>query len=54
MTLNVISFLLGSTKGYNQAFLSGDNEPWVFRGGLTGELQVCMAPNHGIPDLFIL
>jgi protein O-GlcNAcase/histone acetyltransferase len=27
-------------KGWKDAFTGGDQEPWVFRGGLTGDLQV--------------
>ncbi|XP_030842099.1 protein O-GlcNAcase isoform X3 [Strongylocentrotus purpuratus] len=27
------------TTNHKQAFLSGDNEPWMFRGGLTGEFH---------------
>lgn len=30
----------GFSKGYREAFSCGDQEPWLFRGGLTGELQV--------------
>lgn len=30
----------GFSKGYKEAFQSGEQEPWLFRGGLTGELQV--------------
>lgn len=37
-----LSKLLGFSKGYKEAFMSGDQEPWVFRGGLQAELQVCM------------
>ncbi|XP_067937345.1 protein O-GlcNAcase-like isoform X2 [Watersipora subatra] len=41
---------LGSSQGYTEAFMSGDNEPWVFRGGLTGELQRLL-PIDGATDL---
>lgn len=33
---------VGCTSGYKEAFTSGDQEPWVFRGGLQAEFQVCM------------
>lgn len=39
--INSQTHILGFSKGYKEAFLSGDQEPWLFRGGLTGELQVC-------------
>jgi hypothetical protein len=31
---------LGFSKGWKESFMSGDQEPWVFRGGLTADLQV--------------
>ncbi|XP_006825943.1 protein O-GlcNAcase-like [Saccoglossus kowalevskii] len=40
------------TKGYKEIFMSGDLEPWVFRGGLTAELQR-MLPIDGAADLFV-
>ena len=30
---------LGFAKGWREAFSGGDQEPWVFRGGLAGDLQ---------------
>lgn len=30
----------GFSKGWKETFMSGDQEPWVFRGGLTADLQV--------------
>lgn len=30
----------GFSKGWKESFMSGDQEPWVFRGGLTADLQV--------------
>ncbi|XP_037091378.1 LOW QUALITY PROTEIN: protein O-GlcNAcase-like [Pollicipes pollicipes] len=27
------------TRGWKESFMSGDNEPWIFRGGLTGDLE---------------
>ncbi|XP_038065736.1 protein O-GlcNAcase-like isoform X2 [Patiria miniata] len=39
------------SKGYKEAFMSGDLEPWVFRGGLTAEFQR-MLPLNGAADLF--
>lgn len=32
----------GCSKGYKELFHSGDQEPWVFRGGVQGEIQVCI------------
>ncbi|XP_078588482.1 protein O-GlcNAcase-like isoform X1 [Branchiostoma floridae x Branchiostoma japonicum] len=40
-----------SNRGYKDAFLTGKEEPWVFRGGLTGELQRLL-PIDGAGDLF--
>lgn len=34
------SFILGFSKGWKESFMSGDQEPWVFRGGLVADLQV--------------
>ncbi|XP_014662166.1 PREDICTED: protein O-GlcNAcase-like isoform X2 [Priapulus caudatus] len=42
---------LGSTNGYREAFMSGEQEPWVFRGGLQSEFQR-MLPIEGANDLF--
>ncbi|XP_071827558.1 protein O-GlcNAcase-like isoform X2 [Apostichopus japonicus] len=42
---------LGCTKNHQDAFMSGDLEPWVFRGGLTGEFER-MLPIEGAGDLF--
>ncbi|XP_043208648.1 protein O-GlcNAcase-like isoform X2 [Amphibalanus amphitrite] len=30
---------LGFSRGWKESFMSGDNEPWIFRGGLTGDLE---------------
>lgn len=30
----------GFSKGWKETFMSGEQEPWVFRGGLTADLQV--------------
>ncbi|XP_076437462.1 protein O-GlcNAcase-like [Babylonia areolata] len=47
------AFATWFSKGYKEAFTSGDQEPWIFRGGLQAELQrllpICMA--H---DLFLI
>lgn len=40
------------SKGYKEAFMSGDQEPWVFLGGLTAELQH-MLPLESVSDLFL-
>ncbi|XP_033119405.1 protein O-GlcNAcase-like isoform X2 [Anneissia japonica] len=49
----LVSFVkwLGGNHTHREAFMSGDLEPWVFRGGLTGELQR-MLPIDGANDLF--
>ncbi|XP_022670816.1 protein O-GlcNAcase-like isoform X3 [Varroa destructor] len=44
---------IGYSKGYGkQAFLPGEQEPWVFRGGLTAELQRLL-PLDTVHDLFL-
>lgn len=40
------------SKGWREAFMSGDQEPWVFRGGLTAELQR-LIPVDASNDLFV-
>ncbi|XP_071171502.1 protein O-GlcNAcase-like [Mytilus edulis] len=42
-----------SSHGYKEAFMSGDQEPWVFRGGVQGELQKLM-PIDFAHDLFLI
>lgn len=53
---NVYSYTQGSytwfSKGWKETFMSGDQEPWVFRGGLTADLQRLMPVDSG-NDLFI-
>jgi protein O-GlcNAcase/histone acetyltransferase len=39
-------------SGIREAFVSGDHEPWVFRGGLTADLQRLMPVDSG-NDLFL-
>ena len=34
------TFDLGFSKGWKETFMSGEHEPWVFRGGLIADLQV--------------
>ena len=48
----VIFFILGFSKGWKEAFMSGDQEPWVFRGGLIADLQRLMPVDQG-NDLFL-
>lgn len=36
----ILCFGLGFSNGWKETFMSGDQEPWVFRGGLTADLQV--------------
>ncbi|KAF2365124.1 Beta-N-acetylglucosaminidase [Trinorchestia longiramus] len=40
------------SKGWREAFMSGDQEPWIFRGGLTAELQR-LIPVDASNDLFL-
>ncbi|XP_026475031.1 LOW QUALITY PROTEIN: protein O-GlcNAcase-like [Ctenocephalides felis] len=53
---NMASYIQGSytwfSKGWKEAFMSGDQEPWVFRGGLTADLQRLIPVDAG-NDLFI-
>lgn len=37
----------GFSKGWKEAFMSGDQEPWVFRGGLTADLQRLIPIDNG-------
>ncbi|XP_067010985.1 protein O-GlcNAcase [Anabrus simplex] len=50
------SFTVGSytwfSKGWKETFMSGEQEPWVFRGGLTADLQRLIPVDSG-NDLFI-
>ncbi|KAH8374709.1 hypothetical protein KR200_004206 [Drosophila serrata] len=53
---NMSSYTEGSytwfSKGWKEAFMSGDQEPWVFRGGLIADLQRLMPVDSG-NDLFV-
>ncbi|KAL5282972.1 MGEA5 family protein [Megaselia abdita] len=53
---NINSYTQGSftwfSKGWKESFQSGDQEPWVFRGGLVSDLQRLM-PVDGGNDLFV-
>ncbi|KNC31600.1 hypothetical protein FF38_12819 [Lucilia cuprina] len=53
---NVYSYTQGTytwfSKGWKEAFMSGDQEPWVFRGGLIADLQRLMPVDQG-NDLFL-
>ncbi|XP_076367728.1 O-GlcNAcase isoform X1 [Tachypleus tridentatus] len=40
------------SKGYKESFTSGEQEPWLFRGGLTAELQRLL-PLESVSDLFL-
>lgn len=46
------SLISGFSKGWKEAFMSGDQEPWVFRGGLIADLQRLMPVDSG-NDLFV-
>jgi len=39
---------IGFSNGWKETFMSGEQEPWVFRGGLTADLQV-----HLIADIYL-
>ncbi|XP_058062269.1 protein O-GlcNAcase [Anopheles bellator] len=53
---NVSSFTQGGytwfSKGWKETFMSGDQEPWVFRGGLVADLQRLVPLDAG-NDLFL-
>jgi hypothetical protein len=34
--------------------MSGDQEPWVYRGGVQGELQVCIPGNAEHESLWFI
>ncbi|KAK7603030.1 hypothetical protein V9T40_003029 [Parthenolecanium corni] len=50
------SYTLGNytwfSKGWKESFMSGEQEPWVFRGGLTADLQRLIPVDSG-SDLFV-
>nr|XP_054766561.1 protein O-GlcNAcase-like isoform X1 [Lytechinus pictus] len=46
------TFYSWCTSNHKKAFLSGDNEPWMFRGGLTGEFHR-MLPLDSAADLLV-
>lgn len=52
----VTTYTLGQytwfSKGWKEAFMSGEQEPWVFRGGLTADLQRLLPVDSGT-DLFM-
>lgn len=54
--VNINSYTQGSytwfSKGWREMFMSGDQEPWIFRGGLTSDLQRLIPVDSG-NDLFI-
>ncbi|XP_055678522.1 protein O-GlcNAcase isoform X1 [Lutzomyia longipalpis] len=53
---NINSYTQGSytwfSKGWKDTFMSGEQEPWVFRGGLTADLQRLLPVDSG-NDLFL-
>ena len=53
---NLNSYTQGSytwfSKGWKETFMSGDQEPWVFRGGLIADLQRLIPVDSG-NDLFV-
>ncbi|XP_077283944.1 O-GlcNAcase isoform X2 [Arctopsyche grandis] len=48
---NICHYTQGSytwfSNGWKEAFMSGDQEPWVFRGGLTADLQRLIPIDNG-------
>ncbi|XP_023245639.1 protein O-GlcNAcase isoform X3 [Copidosoma floridanum] len=52
----ITAFTQGSctwfSNGWKETFMSGDQEPWVFRGGLTADLQRLIPVDSG-NDLFV-
>ncbi|XP_035216464.1 protein O-GlcNAcase-like isoform X2 [Stegodyphus dumicola] len=48
----VTSFMSSPFTCYKEAFMSGDQEPWAFLGGLTAELQHLL-PLESVNDLFL-
>lgn len=53
---SISNFTMGNytwfSKGWKESFMSGDQEPWVFRGGLTADLQRLIPVDSG-SDLFV-
>uniref|UniRef100_A0A4Y0BTA9 N-acetyltransferase domain-containing protein n=1 Tax=Anopheles funestus TaxID=62324 RepID=A0A4Y0BTA9_ANOFN len=53
---NINSFNQGGynwfSKGWKETFMSGDQEPWIFRGGLVADLQR-LIPLDAANDLFL-
>lgn len=47
-----VSSVSGFSKGWRETFSSGDQEPWVFRGGLSADLQRLIPIDSG-NDLFV-
>lgn len=43
---------IGFSNGWKETFMSGEQEPWVFRGGLTADLQRLIPVDSG-NDLFV-
>lgn len=52
LTIYLFFLLSGFSKGYREAFSNGEQEPWIFRGGLCGDLQRLL-PIENINDLFL-
>ncbi|ETN66345.1 bifunctional protein NCOAT [Anopheles darlingi] len=54
--VNIASYTQGGytwfSKGWKETFMSGDQEPWVFRGGLVSDLQRLVPIDAG-SDLFL-
>ncbi|XP_054709720.1 protein O-GlcNAcase-like [Uloborus diversus] len=48
----VTSLMASPLSCYKEAFMSGDQEPWVYVGGLTSELQHLL-PLESVNDLFL-
>jgi len=56
IVLIILSNLLyaGANEKYIELFKSGDQEPWVFRGGVLGEFQVCILGMPGLLNVTFL
>lgn len=46
----MLIYLSAFHQGSKQGFLNGEQEPWVFRGGLAADLQVFNIPKNLLFD----
>lgn len=40
LMLSVVYYIIGANKFYREQLMCREQEPWLFRGGLLGEIQV--------------